>query len=291
MYFFLQITLSGVANGAIYGLIAVGYSLTFMTTKVLNFALGMWVMLGGMLTFSLLMQHGVPPLIVLAIVVATLFVLGVVAERFSVQPFIRAGSDVWVMTTLAVGLLMIDFAEIVWGRSPTPVRSFLGNAPVRIGALAILPQQLFIIAATCVVFVALDLFYRHTLTGKAFRAVAQSGEVSGLMGINTRRVQSISYAAAAALAGLAGFMVVPLTLAEPQMGTVVGLKAFAVAIIAGLGAPRGILLCGLAYGGLEALISGYLYTGIRDILGFSLMIVALFFKPEGLFGHRVEERA
>ena len=190
-----------------------------------------------------------------------------------------------------VGLLLIDFAEIIWGRSPTPVPSFLGNGPVFIGPLSLLPQQIFIMAVACIVFVALDFFYRSTLTGKAFRAVAHSGEVSSLMGINTRRVQAVSYAAAAALAGLAGFMVVPLTLAEPQLGTVLGLKAFAIAIIAGLGAPRGILVCGLVYGALEALISGYFYTGIRDILGFSLMILALFLKPEGMFGRAIEERA
>jgi branched-chain amino acid transport system permease protein len=291
MYFFFQIALSGIATGAIYGLIAVGYSLTFITTKALNFALGMWVMLGGMLTYSLIVLHGLHPLLVLPAVTVALFALGLVAEKFSVQPFLRAGSDVWVMSTLAVGLLMIDFAEIIWGRSPTPVPSFLGDKPVYIGQVSILPQQLLIIAAACIVFVGLDLFYRRTLTGKAFRAVAHSGEVSSLMGIDTRRVQAVSYAAAAGLAGIAGFLIVPLTLAEAQLGTVLGLKAFAIAIIAGLAAPRGILICGLAYGALEALISGYFYTGIRDILGFSLMIAVLFLKPEGLFGRRIEERA
>lgn len=291
MYFFLQIATSGIATGAIYGLIAVGYSLTFMTTKVLNFALGMWVMLGGMLTYSLLVLHGIHPLIVLPMVITALFVLGLAAERFTVLPFLRAGSDVWVMSTLAVGLLMIDLAEIVWGRSPTPVPPVLSKEPIYLGQVSILPQQLIIIVAACITFLALDLFYRRTLTGKAFRAVAYSGEVSGLMGINTRRLQAVSYAAAAALAGFAGFLVVPLTLAEPQLGTVLGLKAFAIAIIAGLAAPRGILVCGLGYGALEALISGYFYTGIRDILGFLLMILALFLKPEGLFGRAVEERA
>jgi branched-chain amino acid transport system permease protein len=291
MYFFFQIALSGIATGAIYGLIAVGYSLTFMTTKALNFALGMWVMLGGMLTYSLIVLHGLHPVVVLPIVAGALFVLGIVAERFTVMPFLRAGSDVWVMSTLAVGFLMIDFAEIIWGRSPTPVPPFLGKDPLYIGPVSILPQQLLIIAAAFVTFIALDVFYRRTLTGKAFRAVAHSGEVSGLMGINTRRIEALSYAATGALAGFAGFLLVPLTLAEPQLGTVLGLKAFAIAIIAGLAAPRGILVCGLAYGALEALISGYFYTGIRDILGFSLMILALYLKPEGLFGHAVEERA
>jgi branched-chain amino acid transport system permease protein len=291
MYFFFQVALSGLATGAIYGLIAVGYSLTFMTTRALNFALGMWVMLGGMLTYSLIVLHGLHPLLALPLILVALFVLGLVAERFTVLPFLRAGSDVWVMSTLAVGLLLIDFAEIIWGRSPVPVPPFLGKDPIYLGAVTILPQQLLIIAAACITFLALDLFYRRTLMGKAFRAVAHSGDVSSLMGIDTRRVQAVSYAAAAALAGLAGFLVVPLTLAEPQLGTVLGLKAFAIAIIAGLAAPRGILVCGLAYGALEALISGYFYTGIRDILGFSLMILALFLKPEGLFGQRIEERA
>jgi branched-chain amino acid transport system permease protein len=251
----------------------------------------MWVMLGGMLTYSLHVLHGMHPLAVLPIVAASLFLLGLLAERFSVLPFLRAGSDVWIMSTLAVGFLLIDIAEIIWGRSPTPVPPFVGGEPIRFGQIAIRPQELLIIVAACVTFVALDFFYRRTLTGKAFRAVAHSGEVSSLMGINTRRVEAFSYASASALAGVAGFLVVPLTLAEPQMGTVLGLKAFAIAIIAGLAAPRGILVCGLAYGLFEGLVSGYLYTGIRDILGFSLMIAALFLKPEGLFGRRQEERA
>jgi branched-chain amino acid transport system permease protein len=291
MYFFLQIALSGIATGAIYGLIAVGYSLTYMTTKALNFALGMWVMLGGMLTYSLNAQYGFHPLIVFPIVAATLFGLGLLAERFTVYPFLRAASDVWVMSTLAVGFLMIDAAELIWGRSPTPVPPFLGKDPVYIGQVSILPQQLLIIGAASVTFIGLDFFYRRTLLGKAFRAVAHSANVSSLMGINTRRVEALSYASAAALAGIAGFLVVPLTLAEPQLGTVLGLKAFAIAIIAGLSAPRGILVCGLLYGAFEGLVSGYLYTGIRDILGFSLMIVALSLRPEGLFGRRQEERA
>ncbi len=223
---------------------------------------------------------------------AALFLLGLVAERFTVLPFLRAGSDVWVMSTLAVGLLMIDFAEIVWGRSPTPVPPVLGKEPIYFGAGLDPPAATadhrrrlhHLRRASICSIAALSL-------GKAFRAVAHSGEVSGLMGINTRRIQAVSYAAAAALAGFAGFLVVPLTLAEPQLGTVLGLKAFAIAIIAGLAAPRGILICGLGYGALEALISGYFYTGIRDILGFSLMILALFLKPEGLFGRRIEERA
>lgn len=291
MQFFLQVALSGIATGAIYGLIAVGYSLTFMTTKVLNFALGMWVMIGGMLTYSLIARMGLSPILALPVVMVSLFVLGVVAERVSVYPFLRAGSDVWVMSTLAVGLLFIDFAELIWGRSPTPVPSYVGSEPLRIGPIVMLPQQILILVTAILLFLLLEYFYRRTLLGKAFRAVAHSAETASLMGINSRLIQLTSYAVAASLAGLAGFMVVPLTLAEPQLGTVLGLKAFAIAIIAGLGAPGGILLSGLAYGALEGLISGYLNTGLRDILGFSLMILVLFIRPEGLFSKVQAERA
>jgi branched-chain amino acid transport system permease protein len=289
--FFLQVAFSGIATGAIYGLIAVGYSLTFMTTKVLNFALGMWVMIGGMLTYSLVVRMGLWPILALPVVMVSLFVLGVVAERVSIYPFLRAGSDVWVMSTLAVGLLFIDFAELIWGRSPTPVPSYVGSEPLRIGPIVMLPQQVLILGTAILLFLLLEYFYRQTLLGKAFRAVAHSAETASLMGINSRLIHLTSYAVAAALAGLAGFMVVPLTLAEPQLGTVLGLKAFAIAIIAGLGAPGGILLSGLAYGALEGLISGYLNTGLRDILGFSLMILVLFIRPEGLFSKVQAERA
>lgn len=290
MNFFLQIVVNGIAAGAIYGLIAVGYSLTFMTTKSLNFGLGMWVMLGGMLTYSLHVQYSVHPLLVLPAVTALVFALGLAAERVSVYPFLRAGSELWVMSTLAVGFLLVDAAELIWGRTQHGVPPYLGESPFQLGEISIRPQQFLTIATACVIFLALDYFYRRTLVGKAFRAVAHSRDVSSLMGINTRRVEALSFAAASALAGMAGFLIVPLTGAEPHLGTGLGIKAFAIAIIAGLAAPRGILIFGLLYGAFEGLVSGYLYTGVRDIVGFSLMIVALYLRPQGIFGHREEER-
>lgn len=291
MDFFLQIAVNGIASGAIYGLIAVGYSLTFMTTRTLNFGLGMWVMLGGMLTYSLHVQYSIHPLIVLPLIAILMFSLGLAAERVSVYPFLRVGSELWVMSTLAVGFLLIDFAEIIWGRTQHGVPSYLGDQSVQLGDISIRPQHLLTIATACVIFLGLDYFYRRTLIGKAFRAVAHSRDVSSLMGINTRRVEAVSYALASALAGIAGFLIVPLTGAEPHLGTGIGIKAFAIAIIAGLGAPRGILLFGFFYGAFEGLVSGYLYTGVRDIIGFSLMIIALYLRPQGIFGRREEERA
>ena len=291
MEFFLHVLISGIATGAIYSLIAVGYSITYTTMRILNFALGMWVMIGGMLTLTLNVMLGFDLAVTLLAVIAAMGLLGLLGERVSVYPFFRAGSDVWVMSTLAVGFLFINVAELIWGRNPEPVPPFFGDGIVTFGAFSIFPQQLLVILGALVIFVLLHLFYYRTLLGKAFRATAHSSEVTSLMGINTRTICVLSYVITSVLAGVAGFIIVPITFAEAQMGTVLGLKAFAIAIIAGLGAPRGILFCGLVYGALEALASGYFYTGIRDILGFSLMILVLLLRPEGLFGRASGERA
>jgi len=290
VHFFLQVLVNGLAAGSVYGLIAVGYSLTYMTTRTLNFALGMWVMLGGMLTYAFHVQLGISPWLTGPLVVSLLFALGIVAERITVHPFVRAGSELWVMSTLALGLLFIDFAELLWGRSQNLVPPYLGDAPIALGAISIRPQHLLAVLSACVVYFALDYFYSRSLHGKAFRAIAHDRRVSGLMGIHVRKMETWAYALASALAALAGLLIVPITGADPHFGTGLGFKAFAVAIIAGLSAPRGILLCGLTYGAFEGLVSGYLYTGIRDILGFSLVILALYLRPEGLFGRPSEDR-
>jgi len=291
MRFLVQIVLSGIATGAIYGLVAVGYSVTYATMRVLNFGLGMWVMLGAMIGYTLHVTFGLNILVTMLGMMTVLGGLGLLAERFTVLPFVRAESDVWIMSTLAVGLLFINAAELIWGRNPLAIPPFLGKDPIKFAGIGVYPQEILIVIVACAVMVALDVFYQYTLLGKAFRATAFSTEVAGLMGINTRRFASLAYALAGCLAGFAGLLVAPVTLAEPQMGTILGLKAFAIAIIGGLEAGRGIFVCGLLYGVLEGLLSGYLYTGIRDIIGFTLMVLVLFVRPNGLFGRRTEERA
>jgi branched-chain amino acid transport system permease protein len=291
MTFLLQIIVNGITNGAIYAIIAVGFSITFTTMRVLNFALGMWVMLGGMLTYTFYVMLGWPLLVTLAGVLVSMAILGVAAERTTIYPFVKANSEAWVMSTLAVGLLFVDSAQLIWGRNAHAVPSYVGDKAIRFAGIGIFPQSLFIIVSTIIVFLVLEQFYYRSLWGSAFRAVAQNPETASLMGINARLVAIGSYALTSALAGFAGWIVVPITLAQPQMGTVLGLKAFVVPIIAGLAAPRGILLCSFGYGILEGAISGYLFSGLRDIVGFSLMILILWFKPEGLFGKPSEERA
>ena len=136
----------------------------------------------------------------------------------------------------------------------------------------------------------LELFYRKTLTGKAMRAVAFNMDIASLIGVNSRRMAILSYAGAGCLAAIAGVLIAPITLAEATMGTMLGVKAFGIAIVGGLDSIKGIFLTGILFGVLEGLLSGYFYTGIRDIVSFSLVIVVLFIKPQGILSKRRVEK-
>ena len=260
--------------------------------RVLNFGLGMWVMAGGMLTYTLFASWGLPIMATAVVLAAVLGVMGIVAERLTVRPFVKAGSEGWVMATLAVGLLFVNIAELVWGRNSLRVPAFVGQDALRLGAFAHLSaapadhrQQHRRVPGAGLFLLP------HAMGQGVSRRRAQPRNIARLMGINAGGIATASYALACVLAGIAGMLVAPITLADPQMGTVLGLKAFVIPIVAGLASPRGILLCGVAYGALEGLISGYLFSGIRDILAFSLMIAVLYWRPDGLFGMPSAERA
>jgi branched-chain amino acid transport system permease protein len=284
MIFFLQLVVSGAAVGSIYGLVAVGYSITYTTVKVLNFSQGQFVMLGAMVGLTLHAWWGwhLVPAILASVMALAVFTVGV--ERISVRPFLSAESMSWVLSTLAVGIMVENAAQLVWGREALPFPPAMGGEPIRWRGMGIYPQELLIIGASFVLMVALDLFYHRTVMGKALRATAFDLDVAALMGINVSLMVSLSFAISSGLAAIAGILVAPVTLAEATMGNILGLKAFAVAIIGGLDSPRGIFVCALAYGVFEALCAGYIYPGIRDTLGFLLVILVLLVRPTGFFG-------
>ena len=290
MNFFIQILISGLATGCIYGLVGVGYSITYNTINVLNFGLGMWVMAGAMLGFTAHVLWGLNIFLTYAFVIVVVFLMAVLAERVSVRPFVMAGSSAWIMSTLAVGLLMLNAAQLIWGRDPLMFPSSLGDESIHFGEIGIYPQELLIIVGAIVLMVLMELFYKKTLTGKALRATAYSMDVASLLGINPMRMAVLSYALAGCLAAFVGVLIAPVTLAEATMGTVLGIKAFGIAIVGGLDSAMGIFITGILFGILEGFLSGYLYTGIRDIISFSLVIVVLFIRPQGIFGMKVIEK-
>jgi branched-chain amino acid transport system permease protein len=196
----------------------------------------------------------------------------------------------WVLSTLAVGIIVENVAQLIWGREALPFPPAVPGEPIRWFGIGIYPQELLIIGVSCALMAVLDLFYGWTVTGKALRATAYDLDVASLMGINVKGMVSLSFAISSALAAVGGILVAPITLAESTMGNILGLKAFAVAIIGGLDSPRGIFICALAYGIFEALCAGYIYPGIRDTLGFLLVILVLLVRPSGVFGRTQIEK-
>lgn len=288
-----QAVASGLVYGSIYALIAQGYYVTFSTTQTLNFAQGDFLMIGGMLAFTvfgLLALNGVPLVLALvaglAVIPLTLAVMGALVERVAVRPLRRAFSLGWILSTVGVAVILRNAAEVIWGREPKPVPSVFGENAIRVDLglfqFGILPQELFILVAALAMIGAVLFFLKRSMLGKAMAAVALNAPAAGLMGINVRAMVVLAYVIASALAGVAGLLVVPVLHAYSLMGVLPGLKAFAVAIIGGLGNPFGILIAGLLLGIIEFVVAIF-NASLRDAVTFFLLIVILAWRPLGLF--------
>jgi branched-chain amino acid transport system permease protein len=288
-----QAVASGLVYGSIYALIAQGYYVTFSTTQTLNFAQGDFLMIGGMLAFTvfgLLALSGAPLFVALiaalAVIPLTLAVMGMLVERVAVRPLRRAFSLGWILSTVGVAVILRNMAEVIWGREPKPVPSVFGDSPLRVDLglfqFGILPQEAFILFASLGIMAAVLFFLKRSLLGKAMAAVALNPAAAGLMGIHVRGIVILAYVIASVLAGIAGLLVVPVLHAYSLMGVLPGLKAFAVAIIGGLGNPFGILIAGLLLGIIEFVVAIF-NASLRDAVTFFLLIVILAWRPLGLF--------
>jgi branched-chain amino acid transport system permease protein len=288
-----QAIASGLVYGSIYALIAQGYYVTFSTTQTLNFAQGDFLMIGGMLAFTIfgaLALTGAPLVVALvaalAVIPAVLALMGILVERVAVRPLRRAFSLGWILSTVGVAVILRNLAEVIWGREPKPVPSVFGETALRIDLglfqFGILPQEVFILLASLAIIGAVLVFLKRSLLGKAMAAVALNPGAAGLMGINVRAMVVLAYVISSILAGIAGLLVVPVLHAYSLMGVLPGLKAFAVAIIGGLGNPFGILIAGLLLGIIEFIVAIF-NASLRDAVTFFLLIVILAWRPLGLF--------
>jgi branched-chain amino acid transport system permease protein len=273
-----------------YGLGALGYNITYATSRTVNFSQGQSVMLGAVLAYALHIGLGwaLAPAMLASAVALALF--GVLVERLAVRPFLASSSIAWLLSTIAVGIIAENVVMLTFGKDARAFPSPLTVRPWLIFGAGVYPQELLIPAVGLLLMVLVELAFRRTLRGKALRAVAFSHDAAALMGIDVHRTISGAYAMSSTLAAVAGLLLAPLLNVSATMGTTIGLKAFAVAIIGGIESARGIVLAGLAYGIFEAIVAGYLGTGVREILGFSLVIVVLLLRPWGLFGLRAVRR-
>ncbi len=277
--------ITGLGLGSMYGLLALGFYVTYSVSNTVNFAQGSTMMLGAVLCFTFWVTFGWP--VSLAVVAALILCAawGVFVERVAVRPFAKRGSDGWLMATVALGVVIDNVVLFTFGKDPRgmPIGPLVSEA-FMIGDIRVQPLQILIPVVGLGLAVALTLFSRGTRYGKALLAVVQNPDAARLMGINVSAAIVFAFALSGFFAGVAGILIAPLFTISSTMGTLFGIKAFAVAILGGITNPWGVVVAGLIYGLAEALITALLGSTYTQIVTFSLVILALALRPDGLFG-------
>ena len=309
MDIFLQQLINGIVLGAIYALVALGYTMVYGILGLINFAHGEVVMVGALVALAviqLLLGAGVAlpaPLIValgLAAAIGVCMALGFAIERVAYRPLRRAPRLAALITAIGVSILLQNAAMIIWGRQYHSFPALLPATPHHFGGATINDLQIFIVALACAIMAGLLWLVHRTRLGRAMRATSQNPEVAGLMGVNINTVISITFVIGSALAAVAGLMVSAYYgVAHYFMGFMLGLKAFTAAVLGGIGNLAGAMLGGLLLGVIESLGAGYIgpLTGgflgshYQDVFAFLVLILVLVFRPSGLLGERVAERS
>jgi len=284
-----QFLLSGLTVGAIYALVALGFSIIYNASHVINFAQGEFVMIGGMATASLL-GAGLPlaPAALGAVALAAL--IGMALARFAVQPARGASVVTLIIITIGAAILLRGLASIVWDKRIHALPAFSGDQPINVAGATLAPQSLWVIGVTALAVAALWGFFNRTLSGKAILAVSHNRLAAQLVGISVQRVLLVSFALSAALGALAGILIGPITFTSWDVGLLLGLKGFAAAILGGMGSGPGAVVGGLTLGLLESLGAGYLSSAYKDAIAFIVMLAVLMLMPGGLLGGRATER-
>jgi branched-chain amino acid transport system permease protein len=286
---FLQFLFSGLTIGAIYALVALGFTLIYNASDVINFAQGEFVMLGGMVTFFAV-AAGVPlPLAaLLAIVVAV--AVGMLLHRFAIEPARGASAVTLIIITIGASILLRGVAAVVFDKNFHSFPPFAGTAPWNVGGATILPQSVIVLLGAGVIVVAMWALMSMTLIGKAMVATAANKLAAQLTGINTRAIIGLSFAVSAAIGAVGGILVTPITLTSYDVGTLLALKGFAAAMLGGMGHPFGAVVGGLIVGLLESFGAGYISSAYKDAIAFLVILAVLFFMPNGLLGKASAER-
>jgi branched-chain amino acid transport system permease protein len=275
--------------GAVYALVALGFTIIYNASDVVNFAQGEFVMLGGMIT---VFAHAAGMPLPLAAVIAILATagVGVALNKLAIEPARGAPVVSLIIITIGASIFIRGVTQLVFDKQLHRFPAFSGDAPIRILGATILPQSLWVMAGAVAVFIALWLFFTRTLTGKAILATSNNRLAAQLVGINTNWVMTLSFALSAGIGALAGVLVTPITLVSYDVGIALALKGFAAAMLGGMGNPKGALVGGILLGLFEALTAGYLSSQYKDAAAFIVILAVLFAMPQGLFGKKSTDR-
>ena len=303
----LQQILNGLVLGSVYALIALGYTMVYGILQLINFVHGDVLMVGAMVgvtVVSMLATSGLPLPLVLVIAVACAIpvcvILSLLIERVAYRPLRNAPKLAPLITAIGLSIVIQTVAMIIWKPNPIVFPDLLPTKPIEIGPALLAPKQLLILVVSAVLMIGLLLLVNRTKLGRAMRATAENPRIAGLMGVNANQVIAVTFAIGASLAAVAGVLVaMNYNIAQFSMGFIPGLKAFTAAVLGGIGNLAGAVVGGLLLGIIESLGAGYIgdITGgflgshYQDIFAVVVLIVVLVFRPSGIMGERVADRA
>ncbi len=279
----LQFLAAGLTSGSIYALVALGFSIVFLASRVINFAQGEFVMIGGMAASSLV-SVGMPLAAAMAIAVAIAAAVGLVLEKLAIERASRADVTTLVIITIGASMLLRGIAQIGWGQGIRSLPPISGEQPIAIGGATILPQSLWVLGTTIAIVAALSWFFGRTRLGRAMLATAHNRLAAQLVGIDVKLVLFASFGLAAALGAVAGMLIAPIGFTSYDTGVMLGLKGFAAAILGGIGNFHGAIFGGLLLGLLESLGAGFVSSAYKDAIAFVVLLGVLFVRPDGILG-------
>ena len=278
-----QFIVSGIAIGSVYSLVALGFQITYSVSNTMNFSQGTSVMLGAVVCYWLNINWGWHIAISIPLSLIACAIFGLIIERLAVKPFSANGSNSWLLTTIALGIIVENIVMLTFGKEVRAYPSPWVETPVNILGFGIFPLEILTPIVGIAIAFLLRLTFTKTLWGKAFIAASENADTAKIIGINVEGVITFSFILSTVLAGIAGILIAPIYNVSASMGTLLGLKAFATAIVGGLNSPWGIVSAGILYGIVESLAAGYLGGSYREIIGFVIVILTLTLKPNGLF--------
>ena len=290
---FISNLINGISLGSIYAIIALGYTMVYGISKMLNFAHGDVIMIGAYVSYICTTSAGIPPILSVVIAMAVCTVLGILIEGLAYRPLRKATSLAVLITAIGVSYFLQNSALLIWGSNPKTFSSIVPFDSIALfeGKLIITAESIVTVAVCIVIMIGLTLFTKNGKMGKAMRAVSEDKDAAQLMGINTNSTISLTFAIGSALAAVAGVLLCsayPVLI--PTTGSMPGIKAFTAAVFGGIGSIPGAMLGGILLGIIEIFGKSYISTSLSDAIVFAVLIIVLLVKPTGLLGKKINEK-
>jgi len=285
----MQFIFSGITTGSIYALTALGFTIIYNASGVINFAQGEFIMLGGM-SAVFLAGAGLPLPFAIILAVGITGLAGLLLEKFAIEPAKNAEVVGLIIITIGASLTIRGLVQVWLGKGSHALPAFSGDTPIVFFGASLMPQSLWVVGVMLLIVLLLSWFFGRTLLGKAMLATSHNRLAAQLVGINTRLILLLSFGMAAVLGAVGGIIIAPITYTSYDVGIMLGLKGFVAAVLGGLGGGAGAIAGGLILGIAEAMTAGYVSSAYKDAVPFVLILLILFFKPSGLFGSKLSER-